>query len=143
MITRVVSPDEPRFTGTGGFVTGDFDLWVVAFHQNGSRKGCALITQFTHRGDSRSSVRFSHGMARKHSHGERNVIGLRIRKLRLNHKPPISQEDLAARLAIRGVIFDRSAISRIEAQRRALRDYEILAISDALRVSVAALFGET
>lgn len=82
-------------------------------------------------------------MARRDSHGQRNVIGPRIRKARLSQNPPVSQEDLAARLAIRGVIFDRSAISRMEARRRAVKDYEIVAICDALRVPVSWLFGES
>lgn len=81
-------------------------------------------------------------MARKHSSTERNVIGLRVRKARLNQRPPVSQEDLAARLAVRGIHLDRSALSRMESRTRFIRDYEIVAISDALRVSVASLFGE-
>jgi transcriptional regulator with XRE-family HTH domain len=72
---------------------------------------------------------------------ERNVIGRRIREARLKQKPPVSQEDLAARMAVRGVYFDRSAISRMEAQKRFVRDYEIVAMADALKVSIAWLFG--
>ncbi|MEI6349716.1 MAG: helix-turn-helix transcriptional regulator [Verrucomicrobiota bacterium] len=72
--------------------------------------------------------------------GERNVIGPRIRKLRKACKPPVSQEDLAARLAVRGVYFDRSAISRMEAGLRFIRDYEIVAIAKALGVSIELLF---
>ena len=82
-------------------------------------------------------------MARKHFNGERNVVGLAVRKARLAQNPPVSQEDLAARLAVRGIYIDRSALSRMESQTRFIRDYEIIAISDALRVSVASLFGET
>jgi transcriptional regulator with XRE-family HTH domain len=73
--------------------------------------------------------------------GERNVIGRRIKEARLKQKPPVSQEDLAARMAVRGVYFDRSAISRMEAQKRFVRDYEIVAMADALKVSIAWLFG--
>jgi hypothetical protein len=36
--------------------------------------------------------------------GERNVIGKRIRAARLLQKPRVSQEDLATRLAVRGII---------------------------------------
>ena len=81
-------------------------------------------------------------MARHHSTGERNVIGLRLRKARLAQKPPVSQEDLAARLAVRGIHIDRSALSRMESRTRFIRDYEIVAISNALRVPVSWLFGE-
>lgn len=79
---------------------------------------------------------------KNHSGGERNVVGLRIRKARLAHKPPVSQEDLAGRLAARGIYFDRSALSRMEAGQRSIRDYEIIAIAEVLGVSVAELFGE-
>lgn len=82
-------------------------------------------------------------MAKKRLQAERNVIGQRIRKARLAQNPPVSQEDLAARLAVRGVAIDRSALSRMESQTRFIRDYEIVAISDSLRIPVATLFGET
>jgi len=79
-------------------------------------------------------------MPKKQPSGERNVIGHRIREARLKHKPIVSQEDLAARLATRGVYFDRSAISRMEQQGRFIRDYEIIAIAEALKVPVAWFF---
>ena len=72
----------------------------------------------------------------------RNILGGRIRKARLDCKPPVSQEDLAGRLASQGILLDRSAVSRIESQDRYLMDYEIAAIARALKVSVASLFGE-
>ena len=72
----------------------------------------------------------------------RNQIGSRIREARLKCKPAVSQEDLAARLAARGILIDRSAISRIETHSRYLMDYEISAIARALKVPVAWLFGE-
>jgi transcriptional regulator with XRE-family HTH domain len=72
----------------------------------------------------------------------RNEIGTRIRMARLRCKPPVSQEDLAGRLAVRGILMDRSAISRIENRARYLMDYEIAAIAAALKTSVAGLFGE-
>jgi transcriptional regulator with XRE-family HTH domain len=54
----------------------------------------------------------------------------------------VSQEDLAGRLAAKGILMDRSAISRIESRARYVMDYEISAIAAALRTTVAALFGE-
>jgi HTH-type transcriptional regulator, cell division transcriptional repressor len=74
--------------------------------------------------------------------GPRNEVGSRIRQARLKSNPPVSQEDLAGRLAARGILLDRSAVSRIENQERYLMDYEISAIARALKVSVAWLFGE-
>ena len=72
----------------------------------------------------------------------RNEIGPRIREVRLQCNPPVSQDDLAGKLAARGVLLDRSAISRIESRSRYIMDYEITAIARALKVSVASLFGE-
>jgi HTH-type transcriptional regulator, cell division transcriptional repressor len=59
---------------------------------------------------------------------------------RLRQKPCVTQEELVARLAVRGVLMDRTAISRIEAQQRSLRDYEIVEIAKCLEVEVAWLF---
>lgn len=75
------------------------------------------------------------------SHGQRNIVGHRIREARMRCRPPVSQEDLAARLAAKRIYFDRSAISRMEAEKRYVRDYEILAIADCLKVSIGWLFG--
>jgi transcriptional regulator with XRE-family HTH domain len=72
----------------------------------------------------------------------RNLIGSKIRSARLKCTPSVSQEDLAGKLATRGILLDRSAISRIENQERYLMDYEIVAIAKCLKVSVAWLFGE-
>jgi hypothetical protein len=74
---------------------------------------------------------------------ERNQIGARIRLARLKCSPPVSQEDLAGRLAARGITMDRSAVSRIETRERYLMDYEIFAIARSLRVKVGWLFGES
>jgi len=70
----------------------------------------------------------------------RNVIGAKLRKLRLAKTPEITLEDLAGRLAARGVHLDRSAIGRIENEKRYVLDYELKALADSLRVSVMELF---
>jgi len=72
----------------------------------------------------------------------KNLVGARIRKIRLGMKKPLTQEDLAGKVAARGVLLDRSAISRIESQDRYVMDYEAVAIAKALKVPVADLFGE-
>lgn len=70
-----------------------------------------------------------------------NVIGPRIRQLRESLTPVVTQADLAARLASRSRLdLDRPTITRIENGKRYLRDYEIVAIARALKVSVASLF---
>jgi HTH-type transcriptional regulator, cell division transcriptional repressor len=82
-------------------------------------------------------------MKRTHQRIERNIVGRRIRQARLKCSPPVSQDDLAGRLAARGIILDQTAISRVENQTRYLMDYEVAAIAKALKVSVGWLFGET
>jgi transcriptional regulator with XRE-family HTH domain len=67
----------------------------------------------------------------------------RVRQARLKCSPPVSQDDLAGRLAAESITLDRSAISRIESGTRYLMDYEIAAIARGLKVSVGWLFGET
>ena len=71
-----------------------------------------------------------------------NIVGSRIREARLRVKPELSQFDLAGRLAAQGLDMDRPTITRIENGNRYLRDYEILAMSRALKVSVAWLFSQ-
>ncbi len=69
----------------------------------------------------------------------RNVCGDRIRKVRLLASPPITQEDLAARLAAKGLNIDQAAISRIESKTRYLTDYELISIAKALKISTSLL----
>jgi len=72
----------------------------------------------------------------------RNIVGKRVRQARLKCNPPVSQEDLSARLAVRGIVLDQTAISRIEKQTRYVMDYEAAAMSKCLKTSVAWLYGE-
>jgi len=57
-------------------------------------------------------------------------------------KPPVSQDDLAGKLAAKGVSLDQSAVSRIENGTRYVMDYEAVALAKALKISVGCLFGE-
>ena len=63
-----------------------------------------------------------------------------MRLARLKSTPVISQDALAGRMASKGVLLDRSAISRIESQERYVMDYEADALADALKVSISWLF---
>jgi hypothetical protein len=74
---------------------------------------------------------------------QRNVIGSRVRQARLKSSPRISQLDLVARLQVQGLKIEQPALSKIENGRRPVLDIEILALAQALGVSVAWLFGET
>ena len=73
----------------------------------------------------------------------KNVTGRRIRQARVERRPPVSQDDLAGRLAARAVTMDQTAISRVENRTRYLMDYELIAIAKSLKVSVAWLCGES
>jgi transcriptional regulator with XRE-family HTH domain len=81
-------------------------------------------------------------MKKTHQQTGRNILGRRIRQVRLKCNPPVSQDDLAGRLAARGIILDQTAISRVENNSRYLMDYEIAAIAKCLKVPVGWLFGE-
>jgi transcriptional regulator with XRE-family HTH domain len=70
----------------------------------------------------------------------KNLIGPTIKKIRVSLRPKVSQQDLAGRLATRGIQIDRSAIARIEAGARFARDFEIIGIAAALRVPLERLF---
>ena len=91
----------------------------------------------------KSTVCNPHGMKKTHKKRSRNVCGAKIRQARLNAKPSVSQSDLSARLSVRGVQLDRSAISRIESGERYVMDYEVQAIARSLKVRVAELYGES
>lgn len=69
----------------------------------------------------------------------RNLIGARLREIRLQQKPEVTLDDLAGRLAARGVTLDRSAIGRIENLKRYVLDYELKALANALRIEVRDL----
>jgi transcriptional regulator with XRE-family HTH domain len=81
-------------------------------------------------------------LKKTHQLPRRNIIGRRIREARLKSNPSVSQDDLAGRLAAKGIVLDQPAISRIERQTRYLMDYEVAAIAKCLKVSVAWLHGE-
>ncbi len=72
--------------------------------------------------------------------GKKNITGAKIKETR--KKLGLTQEDLAARLQISGVVIERDSISRIEIGTRFVADYELLAICKVLGVSAEYLLGE-
>jgi len=66
--------------------------------------------------------------------GKMNIIGERVREKR--QLLDISQTHLAAKLQVKNVMIEQKAISRIELGERLVTDYELLALADALNVSV-------
>jgi transcriptional regulator with XRE-family HTH domain len=72
-----------------------------------------------------------------------NIVGDRVHEARLKAKPPITQEDLVARLQVQGLGYmDQAKISRIESGTRPVYDYEIVQLARALGVSVNWLLSE-
>lgn len=72
----------------------------------------------------------------------RNLIGPNLRRLRRAAVPKVSQEDLCGRVATYGVTLTRTQVTKIEAGRRPVFDYEAAAIAKALRVSLLELFDD-
>ncbi|NMC58602.1 MAG: helix-turn-helix transcriptional regulator [Candidatus Methanofastidiosa archaeon] len=72
----------------------------------------------------------------------KNLIGDKVKHARLKNKPKITQKDLLARLAVRGIELEKTSISKIEARRRPVTDIELVAIADALNVSILWLLGK-
>jgi transcriptional regulator with XRE-family HTH domain len=66
----------------------------------------------------------------------KNLIGDRVREARHRRNPKITQLDLLARLAIRGIYLESTSISKIESYKRPVTDIELVAIAEALNVSV-------
>ncbi len=71
--------------------------------------------------------------------GAKNICGKRVKEAR--KKLNLSQENLAARLQLEGVIIERDSISRIEIGTRFVADYELLVLCKILGVSPAYLLG--
>lgn len=72
-------------------------------------------------------------------HGKKNVCSDRVRDAR--QKQRLTQEDLAAKLQIAGVIMERDSVSRIEIGTRFVTDYELMVLSKVLDVSMQWLVG--
>lgn len=73
---------------------------------------------------------------------DKNLIGDRVRIARLKNKPKITQNDLLARLAVRGIELEKTIISKIESKTRPVTDKELVALADALDVSILWLLGK-
>lgn len=73
--------------------------------------------------------------------GKKNLAGRRIKQARRMLK--LSQQDLAAKMQIEGIIIERDSISRIEIGTRFIPDYEIPLFAKVLHVSADWLLGLT
>ena len=82
----------------------------------------------------------SHSLKKTTIKSGKNSVGATVRRLRRSQRVPVSQQDLAGRLAALGVSLDRSAVARIESGDRYVLDYEAVALAKALRIPIEALF---
>ena len=69
-----------------------------------------------------------------------NICGERLRKIR--KRRGLSQEDLAAKLQLRGLDLTQKAISRIETGSRLVTDYELKYLAEVLNIPVRLLLEE-
>ena len=81
-------------------------------------------------------------MARKLFLISGNICGERIRLGRVLQKPPITQEQLAAKINLMGYDITPLIITRIEKNQRHVCDAELFVIAKALGVSMEWLCGE-
>jgi hypothetical protein len=70
-----------------------------------------------------------------------NLIGERVKKARAAANPPLTQDELSKRLLKLGVSIDRAGVAKIETGIRGVLDFELVALSRALGVSVISLLG--
>ena len=72
--------------------------------------------------------------------GKKNICGDRVHEARCRLR--LTQSDLAAQLQVAGINIERDSVSRIEIGTRFVADYELRALANLLKVSVAWLLGE-
>lgn len=71
-----------------------------------------------------------------------NLVGERVKKARADANPPLTQDEVSKRLTKLGVSIDRAGIAKIEGGIRGVLDFEVVALSKALGVSVSWLLGQ-
>jgi len=72
--------------------------------------------------------------------GVSNLLGPVFKRAREEHRPKLKQEDVAARISALGLPMDRTIVSKIENQKRAVNDIEQLYFMKALRISPLRLW---
>ncbi|MCD7774116.1 MAG: XRE family transcriptional regulator [Clostridiales bacterium] len=77
---------------------------------------------------------------RKQSLGSRNIAGERVEQRR--KAIGMKQKDLLTQLQVRGIDLNASGLSKLEGQFRSINDYELVALADALGVSIGWLVGQ-
>ena len=68
-----------------------------------------------------------------------NLVGERVKEARAATNPPLTQEALSKKLSKLGVSIDRAGIAKIETGIRGVLDFELVALAEALGVTVTWL----
>lgn len=76
---------------------------------------------------------------RKQELGNRNLVGARVEAAR--KKAGMKQKELLAQLQVNGIDMNASGLSKLEGQIRYVTDFELLALSRILDVSIEELLG--
>ena len=79
-------------------------------------------------------------MARIIDGSEMNMIGARVRQLRMERG--LSQQKLSDKLEVLAIYICRGSISRIEERQRTVTDIELYGLSQVLGVPIESLFEE-
>jgi transcriptional regulator with XRE-family HTH domain len=69
-----------------------------------------------------------------------NLVGKRVQEARRKFNPPLSQEELAARLELNGWKISRGTLAKIESGVRQVTDIEVMTLSKTLKVTPDWLF---
>lgn len=77
-------------------------------------------------------------MARIIDGSEMNMIGARVRQLRMERG--LSQQKLSDKLEVLAIYICRGSISRIEDRQRTVTDIELYGLAQVLGVSIGDLF---
>ncbi len=72
-----------------------------------------------------------------------NISGHRIRMARFMKKPPMSQQELLAKLQSYGIDISQSTLSKIENEDRHITDIELKAFAEILKVNILWLLSES
>ena len=69
------------------------------------------------------------------------MVAARMRKARLAFDPPLTQDQLAGRIAAKGGTLDRVTVTKIECGQRCVFDFELPLLAEVLKVDVRWLLG--
>jgi len=75
----------------------------------------------------------------KAPNGKNNLCGIKLKYLRENHTPPLSQRKLASLLQLNGYDVDNHFVRRVELGERFVTDIELKMLSEFFNVSLEYL----